>query len=60
MNTKNTLTKAAQDLVPGFVIEHNDLIVGSTLRSRNVLLVDRICEVIETRLCSLFQCNGFK
>jgi hypothetical protein len=33
-NKKNPLTKAAQDLVPGFAIEHNDLLVGSTLRSQ--------------------------
>jgi hypothetical protein len=59
-NTKNTLTKAAQDLVPGFVIEQNELFVGSTLWSRKVLHVGRIGEVIETRVCSLFQYNGFK
>jgi hypothetical protein len=39
-NTKNTLTKSAQDLVPGFISEHNDLFVGSTLRSQKVLRVD--------------------
>jgi hypothetical protein len=54
------LTKAAQYLLPGFVIEHNNLLFGSTLQSQKVLLMDRIGEVIETRVCSLFQCNGLK
>jgi hypothetical protein len=33
-NTKNMVSRAAQDLIPSFVIENIDLLVGSVLMHR--------------------------
>jgi hypothetical protein len=56
---KNTPLKAAKGIVPDFVIENADLIIGSVLRSNKVYRALQMSEVIEMRLSLHFEFNEY-